>query len=233
MTDPNYAAHDPGRTARETDEFLRELSRDLSPVERIARLRSGVLGVIGLWGVLTLAALAVRGLSPTFSHPTGLASGFGVVLVGLSLAGLGGVVAALASSVPGRETTARAASGLLGLGPLLGLGLGGWLLSRDVAAALPPSLGSDARCLSLAFGVAALPALGALLYAVRAAPSHRAMTLAALGAGCVALGAFTAQLGCTDTAFRHLMVSHALAPALGAALFFAPLWLGFRRLRQG
>jgi len=233
MADSNGGVHEVGRVTGETDDFLRELSRDLSPVERIARLRSATLGVFGLWGVLTLAALAVRGLSPAFSRPTGLTSGFGVVLMGLSLAGLGGVVAALASSVPGRETTARAAGGLLGLGLLVGLGLGGWLLSGDAAAALSPGLGSDARCLSLALGVAALPALGALLYVVRAAPARRAMTLAAVGAGCVALGAFTAQLGCTDTTFRHLMVAHALAPAIGAALFLAPLWLGFRRLRQG
>jgi len=66
-----------------------------------------------------------------------------------------------------------------------------------------------------------------------AAPPWPAATLLGVGAGSVALGAFTTQLGCADLALRHLLVSHALAPAIGSALLIAPLWLAFRRFREG
>jgi len=219
--------------ARETDDFVRELARDVTPVERLARLRGGVLGVLALWGALALGAVALKGVSATFADPARWASGFGAVLAGLSLVGVGGVVAALATTVPGREATARAASALLGLGLLLSVGLGAWLLHGDPASASPASAGSDLRCLVVGLVIALLPSAGALLYVARAAPAHPAVSLATIGAGCVALGAATAQLGCMDPAFRHVLVSHALAPAIGAAVLLAPLRLAFHRLRAG
>ena len=158
--------------------------------------------------------------------------GFGAILSGLSLVGLGGLVAALSMAVPGRTPTARVATTSLSFGLLISVGLGALLLRADPAAAVPPTLLSDATCLLLAAIVAALPALGALLYVARAAPPRPVSALVGIGLGCVALGAFTAQLGCTDSALRHLLVSHASAPAIGAALFLAPLWAGFRRLRR-
>ncbi|HKJ25116.1 MAG TPA: NrsF family protein [Myxococcota bacterium] len=224
---------DAAARARETADFVRELARDVTPVERLARLRGGVLRVLAPWGVLALGALALKGVSATFADPARWASGFGAVLAGLSLVGVGGVVAALATAVPGREATARAASALVALGLLVSVGLGGFLLHGDPATASPASVGSDLRCLVLAFAIALLPMAGALLYVARAAPAHPAVALATVGAGCVALGALTAQIGCTDPAFRHVLVSHALAPAIGAAVLFAPLRLAFRRLRAG
>jgi hypothetical protein len=158
--------------------------------------------------------------------------GFGAVLAGLSLVGLGGVCAALASAVPGREGVARAGSGTLLFGLLVALGLGGHLLRGDpAAAATPATVASDVACLTFALIVSLLPAAGALAYVVRAAPPRPLATLAIVGLGCVALGAFTTQLGCGDLALRHLLVSHALAPGLGAAVLLVPLWLVFRRVR--
>jgi hypothetical protein len=226
-------AGDAAARARETDDFVRELSRDLTPVERLVGLRSGALGVLAVWGAVTLVALVAKGVSATFAEPGGLASGYGAVLVGLGLVGVGGLVAALAAAVPGREATARAASALLAVGLLLALGLGAWLLSGDPAAAVPPSLGSDLRCLVFGLAFALLPSAGALLYVARAAPSRPAIVLGAVGVGCVALGAFTAQIGCGDPALRHVMVGHALAPLIGTAVLFVPLRLAFRRLRHG
>ena len=223
---------EPAPTEGETSDFVRELSRDLSPVERIARLRTGALRVLALWVGVTLVAVAVKGVSGNFSDPGRLMGGFGVILAGLSLVGVGGLVTALATVVPGREPTARAASVLVAFGLLLATGLGALLLRADPLAAGAATFRSDMACLTLAAIVAVLPSLGALLYVVRAAPARPLPTLWGVGLGCVALGALTAQIGCMDPAFRHLLVSHALAPAIGSAVFLAPLWLGFRRLRQ-
>lgn len=217
---------------RETKDFVRELSRDLSPVERIARLRTAAMGVLGLWLLVTLAAVAAKGLTASLSDPSHMSGGYGAILAGLSLVGLGGLAAALAAAVPGREPAVRAGSGVLTFGLLIAVGLGGLLLRGDPTAATPASLRSDVACLVLAGIVAALPSLGALAYVARAAPARPVATLWGIGLGCVALGAFTAQLGCGDGSLRHLLMSHALAPAIGSAVFLAPLWFGFRRLRR-
>jgi len=215
----------------ETGDLVRELARDLSPVERIARLRVGALRVLGLWAFVTLAAVASRGVTGNLTDPARMLGGFGAVLVGLWLVGFGGVVAALAASVPGRGALARAGAVLLAVGALAALGLGALLLPGDPSPAGPATLRSDVACLLMASLVAVLPALGALLYVVQAAPQRPMSILLAVGAGSVALGAFTTQLGCPDVAIRHLLVSHGLSPAFGALLFLLPLWLGFRRLR--
>jgi len=219
-----------GPAEAETQDFVRELARDVSPVERIARLRTAALRVLALWAVVTLVVLLVRGLSPSLSDPARMIGGFGAVLAGLSLVGAGGLVAALASAVPGREPTARAGSAVLGFGLIVALGLGALLLRGDPSAAVPSTLRSDLACLVLASIVALLPSLGALVYVVRAAPPRPVPMLWGIGLGCVGLGAFTAQLSCPDPALRHLIVSHALAPAIGSAVFLVPLYLGFRRL---
>ena len=219
-----------GASEVETREFVRELARDVSPVERIARLRTAALRVLAVWAGVTIVALSLRGLSASLSDPARMMGGFGAVLAGLSLVGAGGLVAALATAVPGREPTARAASGVLGFGLIVALGLGALLLRGDPSAAVPPNLRSDLACLVLASVVALLPSLGALIYVVRAAPPRPVPMLWGIGLGCVGLGAFTAQLSCPDPALRHLLVSHALAPAIGSVVFLVPLWLGYRRL---
>ena len=65
----------------------------------------------------------------------------------------------------------------------------------------------------------------------RAAPRRPVAILLGVGAGAVALGAFTAQLGCMDVSFRHLLVSHGMAPLFGGLLLLGPLVVAFRRLR--
>jgi len=216
----------------ETRAFVRELARDLTPVERIARLRTAALSVLAAWGALAAALLSAKGLSPSLSDGARLAGGFGAVLSGLALSGGGGLLAALALAVPGRVGAVRLGGAAGALGLLAALGLGGWLLAADpVARAAAPTLGSDAACLSVALVLALLPAAVALRYVARAAPLRPLPTLFGVGFGCVALGALAAQAGCADPALRHLLVSHAAAPVLGAALLLVPLRLGLRRLR--
>lgn len=234
MADPRGTS-DPARdddpVRAETRDFLRELARDVSPVERIAPLRTAAARVLGLWLAVSLAAVVARGVTANLSDPERMLGGFGAVLAGLALVGLGGVCAALASAVPGREGVARAGAGVLLVGWLVALGLGGHLLRGDPSSAGPAPLASDVACLTFATIVSLLPAAGALAWVVRAAPPRPGATLAVVGVGCVALGAFTTQLGCPNLALRHLLVAHALAPVLGAALLWLPLWWGFRRLR--
>lgn len=217
----------------ETRDFARELARDLTPVERIARLRVALLRSLALWGLVTCAALLLQGLASRVSAPAHLLGGFGAVLSGLALVGLGSLVAALAAAVPGREASARAGAGLAASGGVLALGVGAWLLAGDPSARGPANPVSDVTCFVMACVWALLPALAALFFVARAAPRRPAVVLTAVGLGAVALGAFTAQLGCQDTAMRHLLLSHGLAPVLGAVVLLAPLWLGFRRLHVG
>lgn len=215
--------------SEETREFVRELSRDLSPVERIGRLRVALSRSIGLWLAVTLLAVAAQGLSARMSDPATIQGGFGAILGGLLLMGFGGLVVGLASAVPGRDAAVRGGGGLLLAGAALALGLGAFLVYDP--AAMAPRINSDLTCLTMACLVALLPVAGALLWVARAAPARPGATLLGAAVGCVALGAFTAQLGCADTSWRHLVVAHALAPPIGAAIFTLPLYLGFQRLR--
>ncbi len=217
----------------ETRDFARELARDLTPVERIGRLRMGLLRVFAGWALAACAVLLMKGISANLSDPTLMFGGLGALLLGLALVGLGGLVAALASSVPGREGTARMGAVTAACGALVALGLGATLLVGSPATSAAPTLYSDVACFLMAVTVALLPAMGALLYVARAVPRRPGAVLFAVGLGAVGLGAFTAEVVCMDMALRHLIVSHALAPALGALLLLGPLWLGLRRIRVG
>jgi len=184
MADPR--SPEPARD--ETHDFVRELARDLAPVERIPRLRTAAAAVLALWAVVAVSLVAWKGGVPALWSADRLTSGAGAILLGLCLAGVGGVVAALAAAVPGRGALARTGSALLGAGLLVAAGLGALLLRDDPSAVLASSLASDAACLSLGLVVAALPALGALLYVARAAPARPVAALVGVGVGCVGCG---------------------------------------------
>ncbi len=98
-----------------TSELVERLSRELRPVQRIPRLRQAAGVVALLWLGVGALALALRGLRPDLLQQLQPASAFVVILMGLGLIAVGGVVAALATSVPGREGAARVSLGL-GLG---------------------------------------------------------------------------------------------------------------------
>jgi hypothetical protein len=218
--------------ARETSDFVRELSRDLSPVERIARLRTAFARVIGAWLLVAAATVAWTGLSAPVSDPSRLLGGLGVVLSGLVLVGVGGVAASLAMGVPGREPTARGGWGLVAAGVLVAVGVSAWLAAGRWQPEDALLLRTDMGCVSVACGVALLPAVGALLYLARAAPHRAGPAVAGVALGTVALGAATALLGCPDATWRHLLMGHALAPAFGVVVLGLPLFALLRRLRR-
>ena len=91
------------------EDLIRELARDLDPVDPIARVRTVVAGVGALWFAEAGVGLTVLGLRPDLVEATLQVRGVAVVFAGLGLAGAGGVIAALAMGVPGREVLARSA----------------------------------------------------------------------------------------------------------------------------
>lgn len=96
----------------------------------------------------------------------------------------------------------------------------------------PGRRSSDLHCLLVACAVGLLPALGVVAFAGRAAP-HRPLVLAvAAAAGAVALGTVAAQASCPYADLRHLLMGHALAPALGALLLVLPLLVALHRTER-
>ena len=86
---------------------------------------------------------------------------------------------------------------------------------------------ADLACLSVAMLVGLLPAVGVVWFAGRAAPLRPLIPVLAAAAGTAALGAIAAQASCPHSEMRHLMVAHALAPAVGVLLpidFWLPLF---------
>ena len=210
------------RTA-ETFEVIEAIASDLVPVRRIPPLHRSAVAVALLWAVIGGAALAAKGLRPDVAAALLESRGFVAILTGLVLVGAGGVGAALAGSVPGREVAARRslATGLVGA--ILCVGVGAVLVLRGGAPLVPAaSLGSDASCLTLALLLALPPAVGVLLFSARAAPHRRLLVALFASAGTVALGAVVVHLSCDCIHPRHLILSHALAPVAGALLLTLP-----------
>jgi hypothetical protein len=84
---------------------------------------------------------------------------------------------------------------------------------------------------ALAIGLA--PGLAIAWFAGRAAP-FRPLTLAlAAAAGAAALGGSVATATCSSDEAMHLLVGHALVPALGAFVLALPLLVALRRSERG
>jgi hypothetical protein len=211
------------------EELIRELVRDLGPVRRIPRIRTVMAGVIGLWLAVAAIGLTVLGLRPDLAEATIGARGVAAVFAGLGLAGLGGVVAALAMGVPGREVLARAALAVAILGMVAAAAVGTVLVAITPVDHAPVSFTADLGCLSVAMLVGLLPAVGVVWFAGHATPFRPVVLVLAAAAGTAALGAIAAQASCPHSDMRHLMVAHALAPAVGALLLTLPLLVALKR----
>ena len=212
------------------EELIRELARDLDPVRPIPRIRTVTAGVVALWFAVAALGLAALGLRPDLSEAIIETRGVAVVFAGLGLVGLGGVVAALALGVPGRESLARGAAALAILGMVVAAGVGTLLVAASPARGLPVLLRGDLACLSLAIAVGLLPALGVVWFAGRASPYRPMIMVLAAAAGVAALGAIAAELSCPHSDMRHLLVAHALAPAAGVLLLTLPLLVALKRM---
>lgn len=215
-----------------SEDLIRELARDLEPVEPIPRLRFAVAALLVLWAAVGALALALLGPRPHLFAALTAWQGAGWVFLGLAMAGVGGLLAALALAVPGRQAAARAGLGLAVLGLAVAGGLGGFLLAHAASPGPRAPLAADVHCLAAACLIGLLPALGIVAFAGRAAPFRPRMLAALAAAGAVALGAFVAEAACPYTDPRHVLVAHVLAPAVGAALLTLPLARILRRFSR-
>lgn len=212
-----------------TQELIRDLAEDLTPVRRLPALRWVALGVVGLWALVAVPGTLLRGVRPDLVEMLLADRGASWIFWSLAASGLGGVVAALALSIPGRDwvATGGLAVGLLGLATAAGLGT---LLVLSSPSPFAPLLAAgDLRCLGMACGVAAVPAVGVVWFLGRAAPYRPLLAVLAGAAGMAALGALAAQASCPYGDPRHLLAGHVLAPAVGALVLTAPLVRALRR----
>ena len=215
-----------------SEALIRELARDLDPVQPIPRIRTVMAGVIALWIAAAAIGFAVLGLRPDLGEAMIGMRGVAVVFAGLGLAGLGGVVAALAMGVPGREVLARAALTLAILGMLIAVGVGTLLFAISPVTGAGLLVRGDLACLAVAALVGILPAVAVVWFAGRASPFRPVIAVLATAAGTAALGAITAQGSCPHSEMRHLLVAHALAPAFGVLLLTLPLLVALKRFRR-
>ncbi len=217
-------------SAQSTEDLVRQLARDLVPVRPIPRL--GVIGLLALGlGIASFAIdllLGGQGFRPhgdrAWSEPA-----FLVPLVGLIMTAIGGIGAAIASAVPGRERSAHLGAGVMGLGLFVALagGLWGWLRSGV------PMAGEDVLaclwCMGRAAGIglgSTLLAAGFIVYAAAQRLGGKA-ALALIGG--VALGAAAVHVTCPSDSPLHHLVAHILAPVVAAGLLTLPLAAGLRR----
>jgi hypothetical protein len=213
-----------------SEDLIRELARDLEPVQPIPRIRTVMAGVIVLWLAVTAVGLAVLGLRPDLIQAVVAARGVAAVLVGLGLAGLGGVAAAAAMGVPGRELLAQGALGASMFGVAVAAGVGALPAATQSVAGPGAPVTSELSCLTVAVLVGLLPAGAVVWFAGRSVPRRPALLVLVAAVGTAALGAITAYASCSSSDMRHLMVAHALAPAFGALLLTLPILVVLRRL---
>jgi hypothetical protein len=214
-------------------QVIHELSGDLTPVRPLPRLRSAASGVAVLWLAVAVFALASRGLRPDLLQALGSGRAFLVIVVGLGLVGIGGVVAALAVSVPGRGTAVRVGLGFGLAGVLLASGVGAVLVVREAGTgpwACPT--GSDLACFAVACLLALPPALGVLAFVSRGSPFRPLLAVLTATTAAVALGATLVQLTCPGTSPRHVIFGHALAPFVGALLLTLPFHAALKRVTR-
>jgi negative regulator of sigma F NrsF-like protein len=207
-----------------TDQLIVALARDARPVTPVPSLRWEVMAVATVTLALSLALVEERGLRPPglelFQGPTP----FALVALGLMLAGLGAVTAALAFARPGRERTGWRAVTATVLGLLLSVGTASLVLlgSPPGAEALWGGF-LEVPCVLVSLTLSVPAALIVTYLAASAAPLRPAGTAFLAACGATALGTFAAHLTCRTPGAWHVVTTHAAIPLVGGLLVAAPL----------
>lgn len=218
-------------TERSSEGLIRELVGQLAPVRPIPRLRRAAIGVAGLWLLMGALILAMRDLRPDLLNVIGTGAAFVSILGGLGLVGLGGIVTALAVSVPGREGAARLGLALGLGGVLLSAGVGTFLVVREAGPEpLVCPFENDLACFAVSCLLALPPALAVLTFVSRGSPFRPLIAVLCAASGAVALGAMLVHLTCPELSPRHIILSHVLAPVGGALLLTYPFHLALRKV---
>ncbi len=215
---------------QDNSQLITDLARDLEPVRRIGRVRDGLRIALLLAAIVAAVAIFIRGLHPDLRVVLAEHSGFQAILAGLSLIAVGAVVAAIAASVPGRESLTRISLALGLVGVLIAMGVGSAvLLGESSWVSATCSLSDDLSCLGVSCLVALVPAIAVLSYVARAAPYRKYMTILAASVGSVGIGALVVHLSCPCMDGRHLILAHAAAPFAGGLLLSLPFFAILRR----
>ncbi len=210
----------------ETEQFAAALARILEPVRRIPPLRL-------VAAALSLAALFVAGIATAVLGPRdNVLASLPLVggLAGFFMFGVGGLVAALGASVPGREDLSR-----VGFGGIA-IALAIWAVSSIAALRGGGMVGpSDANwisatftCLGLATAVGFVPAVALLAFVIGAFPYRPALAGGLGAAAMVAFGAGAVHLTCAHEGVFHVSLGHVIGPLVGGALVGGALVV-FRR----
>jgi hypothetical protein len=207
-----------------TDRLIASLVREVRPVQPVHALRWEVGAVAGLTLALSLLLIEQRGLrAPGLSLLLG-PTPFALVALGLALAGLGAVTAALAFARPGREGTGWRAVGAGALGLLGCVGTASFVL-RSLPTGGETVWGGllELPCILAAIALS-LPATLCVTYlAATAAPLRPAATALLVASGATALGTLAAHLTCRTPGAWHVVTTHAATPFLGGLLMAAPV----------
>ena len=208
-----------------TTELIRELSQDLDAVRPVPSLRRALgLGVVA-WLALVTAALAVIGVQSALWENVATRPNFAALLVGLGVAALAATLATAASSVPGRDTAARAGLAIAVTALLLA---GGLCLVSLTALGFDDATpaGANAMCLRRAAGLSVVAAVPLVAFSVRGWVARPWIGAVASLVGAGAVASLTVHLSCSLAEPSHLLIGHASAPLL-AALLAAPFvaWL--------
>ena len=217
-------------SVQSTEPLLRELARDLEPVQPIPRLRTVATGVLLIWLLALFVDWMFGAPSPRFAEgELWREPAFLVVLAGLLCTAVGATLAALAGAVPGREGEARVGIGV-GIGGLaLATASGVWAVADKGVGTEFPALATSITCVSRATALGIVPALVACAFLARALVRTPRAGAAAAAAGCAALGAVAVHTSCPYEGALHMLFGHSLAPFFAALVFAFPLAALVRR----
>ena len=217
-----------------TDELISSLARGIRPVRPVARLGWQVAGVSAFAAVLSVALVMLLGMRRDELGAGAGSAPFLWMSLGLALLGLGGVVAALASSRPGRERLERYAVTIGFLALALCASAAGLVLVGGTPSRGDPGWGGvrELPCALFALTLAIPPALIVIRLAASAAPLRPRRTALWAGWGATALGSLAAHLTCRTPGAWHVVLTHAAIPVLGGLLLIAALSALLRRWRR-
>lgn len=207
----------------DTDRLIESMVRSLVPVRRIPPLRVALAGALAAGVVSAALWIGLYGARPDLFGP---APSWSANLVGIGLMAVGGLVAAIASSVPGRHAVTRIGLALAAVGLAVCAGIGGWVARGGPAG--HPWWHGVLSCTGVATLLAIPVAVLALLWIAWTAPRWPVASAALAAVGSVALGASAIHVTCPIEDPLHALLWHALSPFSGGVL----LWLALVSLRR-
>ena len=197
----------------------------------IARMRSALaaIGLAGLGACTVFFAVLSRDQPlPFVPEPR-----YWVAIIGMSVFALGGVCAALGSSVPGRDAVLRTGVFAMLSGALITAAASAVFMLRLSDGEVGGTFWSLASlvCLGSA-SLVGLPAAALLTYfCARGFPHRPFWSLGAGAFGLVAFGALPVSISCGDHSIYHVVFAHLFAPLSAGVVSWLGLWALYRALR--